>query len=106
MMELAMMPRSQGVANGYMITGARTTIDAGSGEQELPFWSRDPAFSHIESLRPHLARSARSNAGEGSSQKSLSTMLGSMTSLSEAVVCARRLFAEIVEIVDDGVGRY
>jgi short-subunit dehydrogenase len=85
MVELAMMPRSQGVANGYMITGAHTTVDAGSTDQELPFWSRNPVFSHLENLRPHLARSARSNAAEGSSQESLSSLLGAATSLSGAI---------------------
>jgi len=85
MVELAMLPRSQGVENGYMITGAHTTVDAGSGDQELPFWSRDPVFSHMENLRPHLARSARGNAVEGSSQKSLSELLGAAMSLSGAV---------------------
>ena len=69
------------------------TVDASDGEQELPFWSRDPVFSHMENLRPHLASSARRNAGEGtSSQKPLSTLLGAVTSHSEAVACVLEAF--------------
>jgi short-subunit dehydrogenase len=106
MVELAMLPRSQGVANGSMITGAHTTVDAGSEEQELPFWSRDPVFSHMENLRPHLARSARSNAVEGPGQKSLSSLLGAVTSLSEAVACVldavlRKLSRSLMMALED-----
>jgi hypothetical protein len=35
MVELAMMPYSRGVANGYIVTGAHTTVDASRGGQEL-----------------------------------------------------------------------
>lgn len=106
MVELAMMSQSQGVANGHLITGVHTTVDAGSGEQDLPFWSRDPVFSHLESLRPHLSKSARSNAADGSSQQSLSALLGAATSLHEAVACAldallRKLSRSLMMALED-----
>jgi hypothetical protein len=86
MVELAMMPQSNGVvANGHLITGVHTTVDAGSGEQDLPFWSRDPVFAHLESLRPHLSKSARNNATEGSSQQSLPALIAAATSMSEII---------------------
>lgn len=65
--ELAMMLQSKDVANRHLITGVHTSVDASSGEEELPFWSRDLVTSHLESLRPHLFTSTRSNAAESSS---------------------------------------
>lgn len=86
MVELAMMPQSHSVGNRHVITSLNLTANAGNGEQELPFWTRDPVFSHMECLRPHLVRSANSsNAAEGSSQQSLSTLLSAASSLSEAI---------------------
>jgi hypothetical protein len=106
MVELAMIPQGHGVANGHLITGVHTSVDAGSGEEELPFWSRDPVVSHLESLRPHLSRSARSNAAESSSQQSLSTLLGAATTLSEAIACVldtflRKLSRSLMMPVED-----
>lgn len=107
MMELAMMPQSHTIiANGYMITGVHTSIDPSSDEQELPFWSRDPVFSHLESVRPHLSKSARNGSMDGSSQQPLSTLIATAISLSEATASVldailRKLSRSLMTAVED-----
>jgi KR domain/Phosphopantetheine attachment site len=106
LVELAMMPRSHGIANGHLITGVHTTVDATNGERELPFWSRDPVFSHLESLRPHLFMSQSNNEAKGTSQQPLSTLLSAATSFSEAIDCVldgflRKLSRLLMMAVED-----
>ncbi|OBT78885.1 Type I Iterative Polyketide synthase (PKS) [Pseudogymnoascus sp. 05NY08] len=84
--ELAMLPNAVGVTNGHLITGAHTSLDPGADIADLPFWSRDPVFSHLDALRPHLARAADGSGGASSAGRaSLKTLLGAASSKSAAV---------------------
>ncbi|KFX94705.1 hypothetical protein O988_06147, partial [Pseudogymnoascus sp. VKM F-3808] len=86
-LELAILPNAMGVTNGHLITGAHTSLDPGADAGDLPFWSRDPVFSHLDALRPHLLR-----AGDGSpthpstpgGRTSLKTLLATAPSKSAA----------------------
>ncbi|KFH41335.1 Lovastatin nonaketide synthase-like protein [Hapsidospora chrysogenum ATCC 11550] len=70
--------------NGHLLTGVHSTNDPDRGE-ELPFWGRDPVFSHMDFVRPHLRRS-KTGAGAGSSttQRSLPESLAAAGSPEEA----------------------
>ncbi|KFY26739.1 hypothetical protein V493_03909, partial [Pseudogymnoascus sp. VKM F-4281 (FW-2241)] len=85
--ELAMLPNAVGVTNGHLITGAHTSLDPGADIADLPFWSRDPVFSHLDALRPHLARAADGSGGGSSSagRASLKSLLGAAPSKAAAV---------------------
>ncbi|KFY81215.1 hypothetical protein V499_00041 [Pseudogymnoascus sp. VKM F-103] len=83
MLELAMLPRHEGVSNGHMITGVHSTIDTSREDRELPFWSRDPVFSHMEYVRPHLIMSRRGNNTKDVVQQPLPKLLASATSVGE-----------------------
>lgn len=82
--ELAMLPNAVGVTNGHLITGAHTSLDPGADVADLPFWSRDPVFSHLDALRPHLARAA-DGSGPSAGRASLKTLLGAAPSKSAAI---------------------
>lgn len=84
MLELAILPREKGVANGHMITGIHSTIDTTKDDKELPFWSRDPVFSHMDYVRPHLRASTQNKSTADTIQQPLPTLLTSATSLREA----------------------
>ncbi|KAF2202683.1 phenolpthiocerol synthesis polyketide synthase ppsA [Delitschia confertaspora ATCC 74209] len=60
MLELSMKPRDQegAIKNGHMITGVHSTVDLTVEGAELPFWGRDPVFSHMSFARPHLTTSS------------------------------------------------
>lgn len=47
--------------NGHLLTGVHST-----NEKELPFWSRDPVFSHMDFVRPHLKEKTGLSANAGS----------------------------------------
>nr|ALQ32881.1 putative polyketide synthase [Fusarium miscanthi] len=81
LLELAVMPRDQGIANGHLITGVHATPNPDNQDRELPFWSRDPVFSHLAFARPHLSASYNR---QGAVAADLATLLGSATSISEA----------------------
>jgi short-subunit dehydrogenase len=90
MIELAILPganvRDRDIPNGHLLTGVHSTKDANKGE-ELPFWSRDPVFSHMDFVRPHLQK--KNEGGErgqasGQEQKPLPALLGSAQSAPEA----------------------
>ncbi|KFZ04628.1 hypothetical protein V502_10007, partial [Pseudogymnoascus sp. VKM F-4520 (FW-2644)] len=82
--ELAMLPNAVGVTNGHLITGAHTSLDPGADVADLPFWSRDPVFSHLDALRPHLARAA-DGSSPSAGRASLKSLLGAAPSKSAAV---------------------
>lgn len=83
--ELAMLPAAHGISNGHLITGAHTSIDPTADADDLPFWSRDPVFSHLDVLRPHLA--GTDGAGTGTSQRlSLRTLLAASETRADATV--------------------
>jgi hypothetical protein len=80
-LELAMLPAAHGIANGHLITGAHTSIDPTADAGDLPFWSRDPVFSHLDVLRPHLA----GGEGAGTSQRApMRTLLAAAETRAEA----------------------
>ncbi|KAK7754515.1 Type I Iterative PKS [Diatrype stigma] len=72
--------------NGYVVTGIHSTNDPAQGV-EWPFWSRDPVFSHMDFVRPHL-RKTKNDGGGGASltthKRPLPDLLGEAPSLREA----------------------
>ncbi|KAL2170238.1 hypothetical protein VTG60DRAFT_5014 [Thermothelomyces hinnuleus] len=101
MLEIAMMgPRSESesesessvsVPNGHLVTGVHSTNDAGPDGTgaELPFWARDPVFSHMDFVRPHLRNASKGKGSGGAKdgqqqQQPLSALLGSAKSQIEA----------------------
>ncbi|KAL2164963.1 hypothetical protein VTH06DRAFT_259 [Thermothelomyces fergusii] len=99
MLEIAMMgPGSESefessvsVPNGHLVTGVHSTNGAGRDGNtgaELPFWARDPVFSHMDFVRPHLLNSRGKDSGGAKDgqqqQRPLSALLGSTKSLGEA----------------------
>lgn len=80
LLELAMQPTSHderqpghggNIPNGHLLTGQSSTMDSLKGD-ELPFWSRDPVFSHMDFVRPHLRKTAKGEQGSnGASQVQL-----------------------------------
>nr|ALQ32864.1 putative polyketide synthase [Fusarium gaditjirri] len=81
LLELAVMPRDEGIANGHLITGVHTTPNPDNQDRELPFWSRDPVFSHLSFARPNVSAS---DNRQGPVAADLATLLASATSISEA----------------------
>ncbi|KAK4153322.1 hypothetical protein C8A00DRAFT_33947 [Chaetomidium leptoderma] len=93
MLEMAMLDRRAediSIPNGHIVTGVHSTNAAdGAGEEELPFWGRDPVFSHMDFVRPHL-RQGKGKDPNGQQQQQqqqpLPALLGEAKSLGEAEV--------------------
>jgi hypothetical protein len=83
MLEIAMRPAQEGVANGHMATGAHSTVEASEAMDTL-FWSRDPVFSHMENLRQHLTTGIRSTDITAVVQQPLPTLLAAATHIDDA----------------------
>jgi NADP-dependent 3-hydroxy acid dehydrogenase YdfG len=94
MLELAMLPakhddkapgKGGNMPNGHLLTGLSSSNDISKGD-ELPFWSRDPVFSHMSFVRPHL-RKAKENLDTSSTtqkQQPLPILLSAAGSAEEA----------------------
>ncbi|KAJ6789982.1 hypothetical protein PWT90_02938 [Aphanocladium album] len=96
LLELAMLPASYDaqqpghggyMPNGHLLTGQSSSCDTGNGE-ELPFWSRDPVYSHMDFVRPHLKAKKRNTADDTATevQVPLPVLLKSAVSASEAAL--------------------
>ncbi|RYP39906.1 hypothetical protein DL767_002025 [Monosporascus sp. MG133] len=69
--------------NGYVVTGIHSTNDPSQGV-EWPFWSRDPVFSHMDFVRPHLRKAKDEGDGSAAAKKPLPELLGEAPSLRDA----------------------
>lgn len=69
--------------NGYVVTGIHSTNDPAQGV-EWPFWSRDPVFSHMDFVRPHLRKAKSDGDASAAQRKPLPELLGEAPSLREA----------------------
>jgi len=86
-LEAAMLPNDHpgGVANGHIVTGVYPTSDPTRGAADLPFWSRNPVFSHLDFTRAHLAKSATGGKSRAAaSQQPLPVRLPAASTLAEA----------------------
>lgn len=87
LLEMAMRPTdsdiNNDIPNGHLLTGVHSTNDAENGE-ELPFWSRDPVFSHMDFVRPHLRKSNKGEDGSSATRRPIRESLATATSLEEA----------------------
>ena len=88
--ELAMLSSSipqadAALVDGHLLTGIHSTNDPDRGV-ELPFWGRDPVFSHMDFARPHLRKSKQSGDDINGTEvrKPLPELLGTATSQAEA----------------------
>lgn len=59
---------SQDIPRGHLLTGCHST-----NETDLPFWSRDPVFGHMDFVRPHLKTKTSDTQSE--TMKPLSELL-------------------------------
>ncbi|RYP90975.1 hypothetical protein DL770_002891 [Monosporascus sp. CRB-9-2] len=71
------------VPNGYVVTGIHSTNDPSQGV-EWPFWSRDPVFSHMDFVRPHLRKAKNEGDASAAAKKPLPELLGEAPSLRDA----------------------
>jgi acyl carrier protein len=91
MLETAMLPpsddRASHMPNGHLLTGVSSSNDPAKG-MELPFWSRDPVFSHLDFVRPHLRRgkgeAEGTNAAAAQKQLPLPDLLSSANTARDA----------------------
>jgi NADPH:quinone reductase-like Zn-dependent oxidoreductase len=87
LLEMAMQPTSadtnNDMPNGHLLTGVHSTNDATKGE-DLPFWSRDPIFSHMDFVRPHILKSKKGEKDESTLKRPLEESLKMATSPEEA----------------------
>nr|QEG79218.1 polyketide synthase 39849 [Alternaria oxytropis] len=69
---------------GHLVTGLDSDLDISSlGDEETPFFARDPVLSHLSYLRPHLKTETSTqtlNNGNTSTELSLSAQLASSPS--------------------------
>jgi len=91
MYEMAMLApvgeRAAYMPNGHLLTGVSSTNDPAKGV-DLPFWSRDPVFSHMDFVRPHLRKVKDGADGVDAAglqkQLPLPELLSSASSLNDA----------------------
>lgn len=87
LIEMAMRPTDadtrNDIPNGHLLTGVHSTNDVEKGV-ELPFWSRDPVFSHMDFVRSHLRKTKKGNDESSASQRPLKESLITAASLEEA----------------------
>lgn len=109
LLEMAMRPTesdlNNDIPNGHLLTGVHSTNDASKGI-ELPFWSRDPVFSHMDFVRHHLRKSKKEDDGASTLQKPLRESLAAATSLEEAETylldgLLRKLARGLMMVVED-----
>ena len=87
LIEMAMRPSESdiktAIPNGHLLTGIHSSNDPSKGV-DLPFWNRDPVFSHMDFVRPYLRKVKKTEAEAGTSQKPLPEALRSASSVEEA----------------------
>lgn len=89
MLGVAMLPPQEGdlsMSNGHLLTGVHSINDPMKGA-ELPFWSRDPVFSHMDFVRPHIHKAKQIDDATDASakeQQPLPTLLASAASAKDA----------------------
>ncbi|KAI1258543.1 hypothetical protein F5Y18DRAFT_444487 [Xylariaceae sp. FL1019] len=77
--------RGGDMPNGHLVTGIHSSNDPSKGV-DWPFWSRDPVFSHMDFVRPHLHK-AKNDADANAGQKQpLPELLRQASSVGEAEV--------------------
>ncbi|KAI0153141.1 hypothetical protein GGR57DRAFT_146248 [Xylariaceae sp. FL1272] len=75
--------RGGDMPNGHLVTGIHSSNDPSKGV-DWPFWSRDPVFSHMDFVRPHLHKAKNDADALVGQKQSLPELLSQASSLGEA----------------------